>query len=72
MELRPERRTVIMLQCVHCSTIRRSCEPCSLIELLFEQSPVEQLRAAAFSLVLQAEEQIPEVYTRDALPGELP
>lgn len=40
--------------------------------LLFEEAFVEQLRAACRPLVLQAEQQVPEVDSGDALTHELP
>lgn len=51
MEQRSERRTVIMLLSV-CALLRIQMFMWAQIELLFEQSPVEQLWAAAFSLIL--------------------
>ena len=42
------------------------------VRVLFEKSLVKQVRVAGFSFVLQAEEQVPEVYSSDALPGKLP
>ena len=39
---------------------------------LFEEAAVEQVRVAGLPLVLQAEEQVPEVDAGDALAGELP